>query len=129
VVVALIVVAIVAWRRQGGNNVNDMSNYSYPPPPPYDAASELYSMGPKDNVAGSDAGTARVTGSWSIPANSLPARSLDGTNGSNGSRSSHPAAQDYRGADHDGYTSYGGGYNPVETDSQRPRRVDSDVEL
>ncbi|KAG2814107.1 hypothetical protein PC111_g14120 [Phytophthora cactorum] len=126
VVVALVVVAVVAWRRQGNNNV-DMSNYSYPPPPPYDAASELYSIDPKENTAASDAGTARVTGSWSIPANSLPARSLDGTNGSNGSRTSHPASQGF--ADHDGYSSYSAGYRPVDTDTQRPRRVDSDVEL
>ncbi|ETI49151.1 hypothetical protein F441_06927 [Phytophthora nicotianae CJ01A1] len=126
VVVALVVVAVVARRRQGNNNV-DMSNYSYPPPPPYDAASELYAVDPKENRTGSEAGTARVTGSWSIPANSLPARSLDGTNGSNGSRSSHPASQGY--ADRDGYTSYGAGYRPVDADAQRPRRVDSDVEL
>ncbi|KAG1709264.1 hypothetical protein DVH05_019907 [Phytophthora capsici] len=126
VVVALVVVAVVAWRRQGSNNV-DMSNYSYPPPPPYDAASELYSLGPKENTAGSEAGTARVTGSWSIPANSIPARSLDGTNGSNGSRSSRPTSQGY--VDNDGYTSYSAGYRPVDTDAQRPRRVDSDVEL
>ncbi|GMF19417.1 unnamed protein product [Phytophthora lilii] len=126
VVVALLVVAFVVWRRQG-NNVNDMSNYSYPPPPPYDAASELYSLNTKDNAAGSDVGTARV-GSWSIPANSLPARSLDGTNGSNGSRSSHPATQDYRGTDHNGYV-YGVDYQPVDTDVPRSRRVDSDVEL
>ncbi|KAE9296861.1 hypothetical protein PF008_g23895 [Phytophthora fragariae] len=104
-----------------GNSANDMSNYSYPPPPPYDAASDLYSLNAKDNTAESDAGTARVTGSWSIPANSLPARSLDGTNGSNGSRSSHPASE--------GYLSYGGGYRPVDTEAPRPRRVDSDVEL
>ncbi|KAE8980901.1 hypothetical protein PF005_g24243 [Phytophthora fragariae] len=120
VVVALVVVAVVVWRRQG-NSANDMSNYSYPPPPPYDAASDLYSLNAKDNTAESDAGTARVTGSWSIPANSLPARSLDGTNGSNGSRSSHPASE--------GYLSYGGGYRPVDTEAPRPRRVDSDVEL
>ncbi|EEY53751.1 uncharacterized protein PITG_20079 [Phytophthora infestans T30-4] len=126
VVVALVVVAVVAWRRQSNNNV-DMSNYSYPPPPPYDAASELYSSGPKEGRAGSDAGTARVTGSWSIPASSLPARSLDGTNDSNGSRSSRPASQGY--AEHDGYTSYSAGYRPVDSDIQRPRRVGSDVEL
>ncbi|KAG7379062.1 hypothetical protein PHYPSEUDO_009105 [Phytophthora pseudosyringae] len=127
VVVALLVVAVVAWRRQGNNNNVDLGNYSYPPPPPYDAASELYSLGPKENTAGSDAGTARVTGSWSVPANSIPARSLDGTNGSNGSRSSHPASQGY--VDHDGFTSHSAGYRPVDTDTQRPRRVDSDVEL
>ncbi|KAK1928360.1 hypothetical protein P3T76_016190 [Phytophthora citrophthora] len=121
VVVALVVVAVVAWRRQGNNNNVDMSNYSYPPPPPYDAASELYSLGPKEDRAGSEAGTARVTGSWSIPANSIPARSLDGTNGSNGSRGSRPTS--------DGYTSYSTGYRPVDTDIQRPRRTDSDVEL
>ncbi|OWZ18379.1 Extracellular matrix protein [Phytophthora megakarya] len=125
VVVALLVVAFVVWRRQDNNTV-DMSNYSYPPPPPYDAASELYSEGPKGNAGGSDAGTARATESWSIPANSLPARSLDGTNGSNASRSSHPTSQD-----RDGYTSYSAGYmyRPVDTEAQRKRRVDSDVEL
>ncbi|KAH7466016.1 hypothetical protein KRP22_014999 [Phytophthora ramorum] len=128
VVVALLVVAVVVWRRQGDrNNINDMSNYSYPPPPPYDAASELYSINAKDDMAGSDAGTARVTGSWSIPANSIPARSLDGTNGSIGSHGSHPA--EYRSSNHDGHGSHGGGYRPVGSDAPRSKRVDSDVEL
>lgn len=123
VVVALLVVAIVVWRRQG--NQSDMSNYSYPPPPPYEAASDLYSINAKDNNAGSDAGTARVTGSWSIPAN----RSLDGTNGSNGSRASHSAARDSRGLAHGGPAQYGESYRPLEGSTARQRRVDSDVEL
>ncbi|KAF4318228.1 hypothetical protein G195_008536 [Phytophthora kernoviae 00238/432] len=128
VVVALLVVAVAVWRRQGNHgNINDMSNYSYPPPPPYDAASELYSIDPKDNTAGSDAGTARVTGSWSAPANSLPSRSLDGTNGSNRSGASHQAARDSR-PGYTGYAAYGGDYRPTEG-AGRSRRVDSDMEL
>ncbi|KAG7399954.1 hypothetical protein PHYBOEH_007474 [Phytophthora boehmeriae] len=126
VVVALLVIAVAVWRRQGShNNINDMSGYNYPPPPPYDAASEMYSIEPKDNRAGSEAGTARVTGSWSAPANSLPSRSLDGTNGSNRSGASHQATRDSR----TGYTVHGGDYRPMGGGAGRSRMVDTDLEL
>ncbi|RLN26116.1 hypothetical protein BBJ28_00021047 [Nothophytophthora sp. Chile5] len=133
VVVALVVVAVVVWRRQTNHrNGVDMSGYGYPPPPPYDAASDLYAVNTKDNVAGSDAGTGRgtATGSWGVAGNSIPSRSLDGTAGSNGSGArSYPATNDSQGVLNAGNEPYAGSFRPTDGSTGRPKRVDSDLEL
>jgi hypothetical protein len=149
-VVALGVIAFIFRRRQ--NQTPAPTNYAYMPPPPYEAVSDIYkegdrfeseettqpSMGRSQDAwsgggAGSYTGGAGSYAGGASAGSQHSSQNLDGTAGSHGSRGSYP--QDSRAPPP---PQYQGGFRPSDASAtsslqsgsaQRPRRIDSDVEL
>lgn len=149
-IVALIVIAFIFRRRRSSSDNQPPTNYAYMAPPPYEAVSSVdYSKGDNDRFL-SEQTTAQSQGTWggpgagsiSGPAGSAYAghasagsprssQNLDGTGGSGGSRGSYEPRQPpvYHQQQQFRPSGASTGSGPRSTASQRPRRVESDVEL